>query len=84
MTRFSRLLFGSMCSAFGLCCLGMLAGLVHGIYATFCQHRSIEDILGNSIPYYQAVGAIGVAGFLLFLAFLVSSISGSNKRNHSK
>jgi len=73
-----------MCTAFGLCCLGMIAGLVHGIYATIYQHRTLEDILGHSIPYYQLLGAIGIAGFLLFLAFLISSITSTSKRTNSK
>ena len=73
-----------MCTAFGLCCLGMLGGLIHGFYATFHQHRTLEDVLGHSIPYYQFMGAIGIAGFLLFLAFLISSISSTSKRTDSK
>jgi hypothetical protein len=73
-----------MCAAFGVCCLGMLGGLVHGFYATFYQRRTLEDVLGHSIPYYQFLGAIGITGLLLFLAFLVSSISNTNKRTNSK
>lgn len=73
-----------MCAAFGLCAVGLLAGLIYGSYATFRQHRTLEDVLGHSIPYYQFLGAIGIAGFLLFLAFLISSISNSNKRSNSK
>jgi hypothetical protein len=64
-----------MCTAFGLCCLGMLGGLIHGFYATIYQHRTLEDILGHSIPYYRYLGGLGIAGFLLFFAFLASAAS---------
>jgi len=73
-----------MCIAFGLCCIGMLGGLIHGFYATFYEHRTLEDVLGRSVPYYQFLGALGITGFLLFLAFLISSISSTNKRTNSK
>ena len=73
-----------MCAAFGLCGVGLLAGLIHGFYATFHQHRTLEDVLGHSIPYYRFLGAIGILGFLLFLAFLLSSISTNHKRTNSK
>jgi hypothetical protein len=75
MNSISRFLFVAMASAFGLCCLGVVAGLIHSLYALHYQHRSLENILGNSIPYYQAVGGLGAAGFLLFLAFLISALS---------
>lgn len=84
MNSFSRFLFIAMASAFGLCALGVAAGLVHSLYALAYHRRSLEDILGSSIPYYQAVGAIGVAGFLLFLAFLVSAASHKNKGANPK
>lgn len=64
-----------MCTAFGVCCLGMLGGLVQGFYATFYQHRALEDILGHSILYYRVLGGIGIVGFLLFLAFLAAAAS---------
>jgi hypothetical protein len=53
----------------------MLGGLIHGFYATAYQHRTLEDILGHSIPYYQYLGGLGIAGFLLFFAFLASAVS---------
>jgi drug/metabolite transporter (DMT)-like permease len=64
-----------MCTAFGACCAGMIGGLFYGFYASFYQHRSLEDVLGHSIPYYRLLGGIGIVGFLLFLAFLVSAAS---------
>lgn len=64
-----------MATAFGVSCLGVAGGLVHSIYATVREHRSIEDILGNAISYYRAVGAIGLAGFLLLFAFLISTVT---------
>jgi len=73
MTTRSRFLFISMSTAFGICCLGLIVGIVHGIYATIYQHRSLENILGHAIPYYKSLGGIGIAGFLLFFLFLFSA-----------
>jgi hypothetical protein len=53
----------------------MLGGLIHGFYATAYQHRTLEEILGHSIPYYRLLGGFGIAGFLLFFAFLASAVS---------
>ena len=64
-----------MCTAFGVCCLGMVGGLIHGLYATIYQHRTLEGVLGHSIPYYRLLGGFGIAGFLLFFAFLASAVS---------
>ncbi len=75
MTARSRFLFITMSLAFGICCLGMVAGVFHGLYATIHQHRSLEDILGHHIPYYKSLGGIGIAGFMLFFAFLFSAIA---------
>jgi hypothetical protein len=73
MTARSKFLFISMSTAFGICCLGLIVGLFQWLYATIYQHRSLEDILGHSIPYYKSLGGIGVAGFMLFFAFLISA-----------
>jgi hypothetical protein len=75
MTVRSRFLFIAMSTAFGICCLGLLAGICYGVYATIYQHRSLEDILGHAIPYYKSLGGIGIAGFMLFFAFLFSAIA---------
>ena len=73
-----------MCGVFGLCGIGLVLGLVHGLYASFVQHRTIEDILSHSIPYYQKLGILGVVGFLLFLALLVSVIANGNHHKQTK
>jgi hypothetical protein len=41
----------------------------------FLQHRALESVLGNSIPFFKTLGGIGIAGMLLFFAFLISLIS---------
>jgi len=73
MSSRSRFLMISTFTAFGVCCLGLLAGLCQGVYAIVHQHRSLEDILGHDIPFYKSLGAIGILGFLFFLAFLISA-----------
>ena len=73
-----------MSTGFGVCCLGMLVGMVHGIYASAYHHRSLEDILGHAILYYRILGGIGIASFLLFLGFLISAATEKNRTNPAK
>jgi hypothetical protein len=79
MTLRSRFLLLGMSTAFGLCILGLLFGLLFDLYAVFLRHRSFENVLGNSIPYYKTLGAVGIAGMLLFFALLVSLIFTKNQ-----
>ncbi len=81
MSPRTRFLFLAMCLAFGLCILGLCGGTIHALYLVFAHHQTLDSVLGNSIPFFKSLGAIGAAGFLLFLGFLLSSISGSHKRS---
>jgi hypothetical protein len=81
MTPRSRFLLLSMSTAFGICIFGLLFGLLYDLYAVFLRHRTFENVLGNSMPYYKTLGAVGIAGMLLFLALLVSLIS---TKDHGK
>jgi hypothetical protein len=72
-----------MATALTISCLGLIAGLCHGVYATVYQHRSLENILGQSIPYYKSIGGLGFAGFILFFAFLISAVTDKKQdRSH--
>lgn len=84
MTPRTRFLFISMCTAFGMCIAGLVLGMAYDLFLVFRDHRTLEVVLGHSIPFFKSLGAIGLLGFLLFLAFLVSAISGKNKGANSK
>jgi len=64
-----------MSSAFGICILGLIGGMLYDLGVVFLRHRTLESVLGNSIPFYKTLGGLGIAGMFLFFAFLVSLIS---------
>ncbi len=65
MTSPSRLLLIAMSASFALCILGLLLGMLYSLYASFFRHQALESILSRSIPYYKALGILGIAGLLL-------------------
>ena len=69
-----------MSVAFGLCCVGLIGGMAYTLFFYFMGHKTLEQILGHSIPFYKSLGAIGILGFVFFLLFLMSSILGPRKR----
>jgi hypothetical protein len=72
MTRPSRFLLIAMSTAFGICISGLLLGMLYYLYAVLAYQQTLENVLGNSIPYYKALGGVGLLGFILFFAFLIS------------
>ena len=80
MTRTSRILLIAMSFAFGICILGLVAGMAYYLCAVYLWHRTMESVLGNSIAYNKALGAVGILGFILFFAFLLSLVSKNNSR----
>jgi hypothetical protein len=84
MPRRAQFFFLAMCVAFSICIFGLLAGMAYVLFAVFAHHRTLDSVLGNSIPFFKTLGAIGVLGFLLFFAFLISSIMGRAKNLTSK
>lgn len=79
MTKPSRFLLIAMCAAFGICILGLIGGMLYDLCVVLLRHRTLENVLGNSIPFYKTLGAVGIAGMLLFFTFLISLISKSNQ-----
>ena len=81
MTSPSRLVLISMSTAFAICILGLILGMLYSLYESFLNHKDLETILSGSIPYYKALGLLGILGMLLFFVFLVFQISekGSKK-----
>jgi hypothetical protein len=75
MTKVSRLLLVAMSVAFGICILGLIGGMFYDLGVVCLRHRTLESVLGNSIPFYKTLGGLGIAGMLLFFAFLISLIS---------
>jgi hypothetical protein len=78
MTAPSRYLLYAMSSAFSICILGLIGGMLYDLCVVFLGHRTLESVLGNSIPFYKTLGGIGIAGMLLFFAFLISLVSRNN------
>lgn len=70
MTSPSRFVLLSMSTAFAICILGLILGLLYSLYESFLNHKDIETILSGSIPYYKALGLLGILGMLLFFVFL--------------
>ncbi|HET6928853.1 MAG TPA: hypothetical protein VFI45_00910 [Candidatus Acidoferrum sp.] len=75
----TRILLIAMSISFGLCILGLMAGMCYNLFAVIAHHRPLDQTLGNSILFYKILGGFGVLGFLLFFAFLISSIAGQNR-----
>ena len=69
-----------MSASFALCILGLLLGMLYSLYESFFRHQALESILSRSIPYYKALGILGIAGMLLFFIFLLLQISGKGDR----
>lgn len=80
MTSRSRFLFIAMCTAFGLCIAGLVAGMAYDLFLVLAHHHSLESVLGHSIPFYKSLGALGILGFILFGLFLIVSVSSSPRR----
>jgi len=69
-----------MSTAFSICIVGLILGLIYTSYEALLRHKTLEQILSSSIPYYKFLGATGVLGFLLFFAFLLASVSAPTRR----
>ena len=78
----SRLTFLAMSTAFALCILGLIAGLLYSLFESFFRHKALESVLSRTIPYYKFLAALGILGMLLFFAFLLLQISGRPTKNH--
>ena len=78
LTRTSRTLMIAMSIAFGVCILGLIAGMIYYLCAVYLGHRTLESVMSNSIGYNKTIGAIGILGFVLFFMFLLSLMSKNN------
>ncbi|HEY2117874.1 MAG TPA: hypothetical protein VGH37_01710 [Candidatus Acidoferrum sp.] len=81
MTHRSRYLLIAMSVAFGICIIGVAGGMLYYLSAVYIWHRTLEDVMGHSIPFNKTLGSIGILGFILFFAFLISLMSERNSRN---
>jgi len=68
-----------MSIAFSLCILGLAGGMAYSLFALAVHHRSLDQVLGNSILFYKILGGLGVVGFAFFLLFLLASVSSKPK-----
>jgi len=80
MTSPSRLLLISMSISFAVCILGLILGMLYSLYESFFLRKDLESILSRSIPYYKALGLLGVLGMLLFFVFLFFQIAGKGNK----
>ena len=80
MSSPSRILLISMSTAFTVCILGLILGMFYGLYESFFRHQALEAVLSRTIPYYKALGLLGILGMLLFFAFLFFQISGKGNK----
>ena len=83
MKKASKVLLICASSAFGLCCVGLLAGLIYNLLEYSRKTQAFDHILANSIPFYKVIGALGILGFLLFFHFLLSLLSRPAKHGKS-
>lgn len=79
MKKPSRFLLFAMSAAFGVCILGLIGGMLYDLYVVFLRHRTLESVLGNSIPFYKTLGGLGIIGMILFFVFLFSLIVKDNQ-----
>jgi hypothetical protein len=79
MTKAAKFLLVCMSTAFGMCILGLLLGMVYSLYESLAKHRDLWTVLSRSIPYYRILGALGIFGFILFFAFLLSLMGGHRR-----
>ena len=68
---------------FGLCCVGLLAGLIYTLTEYFRKGQAFDHILATSIPFYKVIGALGILGFLLFFLFFLSLLRRPTKHDRS-
>jgi hypothetical protein len=81
MNKGSRVLLICASAVFGLCCLGLLTGLIYNLVEYSRKTQAFDQILANSIPFYKLIGALGIVGFVLFFLFLLSLLSLPAKRD---
>jgi hypothetical protein len=78
ISKRSHFLLRSMFTAFALCIIGLVGSMLYYLYVVFVQHRTLEAVLGNSIPFHKALGGIGILGLVFFFAFLLSLMGKDN------
>ena len=84
MPRPARLTFLAISASFSLCILGLILGMLYSLFEAVFRHKDLESILSRSIPYYKALGGLGILGMLLFFVFLILQISGKgNKKRYN-
>ena len=86
MSGRSKFLFYAMIAGFATSAFGVVLGLIYGTYATVVQHRDMESILRQTMPYHRIVGSIGVLAFLLLVCLLLSAMidPGATNKNDRK
>ena len=77
----SRFVLISMSVAFAICIIGLILGVLYSLFESVFLHKTLETILSRTIPYYKALGLLGILGMFLFFLFLFVQIAdkGSKK-----
>ena len=80
MNRRSRFLLIAMSTAFTVCILGLVLGMLYYVGAVYFADRTLESVMRSSSLFNKILGSIGILGMVLFFAFLFSLLS----KNHSE
>jgi len=80
MSSPSRITLIAMSASFAVCILGLLLGMLYSLYESFLRHKTLEAILSHTIPYYKALGLLGILGMLLFFVFLFFQMAGKGNK----
>ncbi len=69
-----------MSTAFTVCILGLVLGMLYYVGAVYFADRTLESVMRSSSFFNKILGSIGIVGIVLFFAFLLSLLS----KNHSE
>jgi hypothetical protein len=83
MTKPAKFLLVCMSTAFGICILGLILGMIYSLYESLAEHRDLWTVLSGSISFYRILGGMGILGFILFFAFLLS-LASARQTNQNK
>ena len=70
MSQRSRILLIAMSSAFGMCVVGLVGGMVYTLYEALLRHQEQWSVLSASIIFYKVFGAWDRGNGALFCFFV--------------
>jgi len=73
-----------MSTAFTVCILGLVLGMLYYVGAVYFADRTLESVMRSSSLFNKILGSIGIVGMVLFFAFLLSLLSKNHSGNPDK